>query len=165
MGKPVENFPYPEQYRFNEDTDTETVDTSDEKIIQEEDEIAQEDATVEENTEKKNEDATVEENTENASVEFSTYISEAAKLARDEFSTIDQKKTHLEKQISETNEKVQRDYGEQDEFLMLHDKCISVQHREYKYEICPYNKAKQGSTSIGKGNKMDENRQIMYFNK
>jgi len=54
-----------------------------------------------------------------------------------------------EKRIKELDEVLNFDYGPDSAFFALTGLCFSMEKQEYKYEICPFGKASQGSTSLG----------------
>ncbi|GBG29616.1 Glucosidase 2 subunit beta [Hondaea fermentalgiana] len=55
----------------------------------------------------------------------------------------------LEKEESKLKEKAPQDYGSQNQWYAIRDKCFSSTADKYKYEICMYKQAKQDKVNLG----------------
>lgn len=52
--------------------------------------------------------------------------------------------------IREIEEILKINFGEDNCFYAIYNNCTSIQHGQYKYEVCPFKSGSQGSTSLGK---------------
>ena len=59
------------------------------------------------------------------------------------------------KEAAKEKQKDDFDYGPDDSFYSLRDRCFSYQEKEYTYEICMFKEAKQGTTLIGRYEKYE----------
>ncbi|KYR00450.1 protein kinase C substrate 80 like protein [Tieghemostelium lacteum] len=60
-----------------------------------------------------------------------------------------------ENAISDIEKLFTYDFGKNNVYLPLHGKCFEVKTKEYSYSFCPYDKAQQGHTSLGKFEKWE----------
>lgn len=58
-------------------------------------------------------------------------------------------KERAEKDAAELERVVELDFGPDDAYYALYDQCISSTVGQYKYEICPYERARQDYTTLG----------------
>eukprot|EP01113_Clastostelium_recurvatum_P023255 TRINITY_DN2778_c0_g1_i1.p1 TRINITY_DN2778_c0_g1~~TRINITY_DN2778_c0_g1_i1.p1 ORF type:complete len:433 (+),score=119.68 TRINITY_DN2778_c0_g1_i1:150-1448(+) len=70
--------------------------------------------------------------------------------ARDEFADIERKIKDLETLLA-------LDFGPDNQHYYMHGKCYDYKSKEYTYQVCPYNQANQGGTSLGKWDKWESN--------
>jgi protein kinase C substrate 80K-H len=60
----------------------------------------------------------------------------------------------MQEKIKQHEEFLKKDYGTANEYYKLSEKCFDITLKQYVYEICPYNEAKQkegsSSTSLGR---------------
>eukprot|EP01132_Coremiostelium_polycephalum_P009336 gene9336-11449_t len=54
--------------------------------------------------------------------------------------------------------------GKNNVFLPLFGKCFEYKTKEYTYTHCPFDKASQGHTSLGKWSDWEDGQSIMYYN-
>lgn len=78
----------------------------------------------------------------------------AAKAARDAFEAAQRKLARTEKKIADLKKEMEHDYGTDGEFSSFVGQCYSIQVKQYTYEMCPYEEAKQkeghSGTSLGR---------------
>lgn len=72
-----------------------------------------------------------------------------ANIARERFQEAEKSVKDLHSEIGQLEEKVDRDYGLEEEFASLDGECYEYADLEYIYQLCPYNKASQRSKSGG----------------
>ncbi|EFA79600.1 protein kinase C substrate 80K-H like protein [Heterostelium album PN500] len=68
-----------------------------------------------------------------------------------------------EEQIEKIEKLFTYDHGTDNVYLPLYGKCFDVKTREYTYTVCPYDRASQGGTSLGKWEEWQSNYSIMSF--
>lgn len=72
-----------------------------------------------------------------------------ANNARERFQEAEKAVRDLHSEIGQLEEKVERDYGLEEEFASLDGECYEYTDLEYIYKLCPYDKASQRSKSGG----------------
>ncbi|KAJ8665309.1 hypothetical protein QAD02_006971 [Eretmocerus hayati] len=72
-----------------------------------------------------------------------------AREAREKFHEAERAVSDLHNDIRETEERIERDYGPEDEFAPLDGQCFEFTDLEYVYSLCLYGKATQRSKSGG----------------
>lgn len=75
----------------------------------------------------------------------------AAEAARKMLEEAEMEERDLEKSIHDLKDVANEDYGDDNEFFALRDKCFSIKVQKYTYEMCPYKNAQQleGSATHG----------------
>jgi protein kinase C substrate 80K-H len=78
----------------------------------------------------------------------------AATAARDEYNKVQAKVDKMKKKVEEAEAFLNKDYGAENQFYKLSGQCFDITLKQYVYEICPYDSAKQkeghSSTSLGR---------------
>lgn len=69
--------------------------------------------------------------------------------ARERFQEAEKAANDLQSEIRQLEEKLDRDYGPEEEFASLDDECFEYADLEYIYKLCLYGKATQRSKSGG----------------
>lgn len=72
-----------------------------------------------------------------------------ANIARERFQEAEKAVNDLQSEIKQLEDKLQRDYGQNEEFAPLDGECFEYTDLEYVYNLCLYNKATQKSRSGG----------------
>lgn len=87
------------------------------------------------------------------SISLSSLVSSGADAARHTFTSLETKLNRLQKKMDSLKKVLDRDYGVENQFLHMSEKCYELQVKQYIYEVCPYANAKQkeghSSTSLG----------------
>ncbi|KAN0026856.1 hypothetical protein ACTFIV_007847 [Dictyostelium citrinum] len=68
-----------------------------------------------------------------------------------------------ENEIEKIDKMLKSDLGINNVFIPLYNKCFDLSTKEYTYSVCPYEKASQGHTSLGKFESFSDNGKIMLF--
>ncbi|KAN0025449.1 hypothetical protein ACTFIU_003710 [Dictyostelium citrinum] len=68
-----------------------------------------------------------------------------------------------ENEIEKIDKMLKSDLGVNNVFIPLYNKCFDLSTKEYTYSVCPYEKASQGHTSLGKFESFSDNGKIMLF--
>ncbi|KAK5574487.1 hypothetical protein RB653_009740 [Dictyostelium firmibasis] len=68
-----------------------------------------------------------------------------------------------ENEIEKIDKMLKSDLGVNNVFLPLYNKCFDLTTKEYTYTVCPYEKASQGHTSLGKFESFNNNGKTMSF--
>lgn len=80
---------------------------------------------------------------------------EDARKASQEFREIDSKYQDIQRKLTQLENVASIDFGPDDSFLALLDKCFEMTDREYTYKLCPFDRASQrpkdggAETSLG----------------
>ncbi|GAB4821655.1 hypothetical protein N2152v2_008701 [Parachlorella kessleri] len=89
--------------------------------------------------------------------------------ARSKFYEVDGKLKNLKSEKKGLEEKLGREFGPQDEYVALADKCFEAQVDKYTYEVCPFGKASQkegpSATSLGTWEGFGPNHSSFKFTK
>eukprot|EP00761_Pharyngomonas_kirbyi_P006812 gb/GECH01006821.1/.p1 GENE.gb/GECH01006821.1/~~gb/GECH01006821.1/.p1 ORF type:complete len:465 (+),score=101.56 gb/GECH01006821.1/:1-1395(+) len=93
---------------------------------------------------------------------------EAEKI-RDRYDESEKRVKELEQKEKDLDQKKQQDWGPDNRFGVLSEKCFTIDTAEYVYEMCPYGKAaqkpKKGSdVNLGKFDGFKDNYSKMIFN-
>eukprot|EP00238_Polyblepharides_amylifera_P005260 CAMPEP_0196575892 /NCGR_PEP_ID=MMETSP1081-20130531/5278_1 /TAXON_ID=36882 /ORGANISM="Pyramimonas amylifera, Strain CCMP720" /LENGTH=503 /DNA_ID=CAMNT_0041894331 /DNA_START=158 /DNA_END=1669 /DNA_ORIENTATION=- len=90
-----------------------------------------------------------------------------AEVIRKQFEEERRKLESLESTLEGLQKKLGRDYGPDEAFLPLEDKCTEVKLRQYIYQVCPFHSASQmeGSSTVNLGdwNTFKDNYTTMSF--
>ncbi|KAM9975271.1 hypothetical protein ACTFIW_000898 [Dictyostelium discoideum] len=68
-----------------------------------------------------------------------------------------------ENEIEKIDKMLKSDLGVNNVFIPLYNKCFDLATKEYTYSVCPYEKASQGHTSLGKFESFGDNGKMMLF--
>lgn len=68
-----------------------------------------------------------------------------------------------ENEIEKIDKMLKSDLGVNNVFIPLYSKCFDLATKEYTYSVCPYEKASQGHTSLGKFESFGDNGKMMLF--
>ncbi|GAM17013.1 hypothetical protein SAMD00019534_001880, partial [Acytostelium subglobosum LB1] len=71
--------------------------------------------------------------------------------------------TEKKEQIESIENMLKLDFGKDSVFLPLHGKCFESKTKDYTYTVCPYDKATQGATNLGKWEGWRSNYTTMSF--
>lgn len=74
---------------------------------------------------------------------------DGATVARENYQTAERSASELQSEIRRLEEKLDRDYGTEQEFASLEDECFEYTDLEYVYTLCMFAKATQKSKSGG----------------
>ncbi|XP_046554303.1 glucosidase 2 subunit beta-like isoform X1 [Haliotis rubra] len=74
---------------------------------------------------------------------------EVADEARRLYDEADKKVKDVESQISNAKKYLEKDFGPENEYAFLYNKCFEYTEREYTYKLCPFDKASQRPKSGG----------------
>ncbi|XP_046337021.1 glucosidase 2 subunit beta-like isoform X1 [Haliotis rufescens] len=74
---------------------------------------------------------------------------EVADEARRLYDEADKKVKDVESQISNAKKYLDKDFGPENEYAFLYNKCFEYTEREYTYKLCPFDKASQRPKSGG----------------
>ncbi|KAF2074983.1 hypothetical protein CYY_003722 [Polysphondylium violaceum] len=66
-------------------------------------------------------------------------------------------------EIQKIEEMLKMDFGKNNVFLALYGKCFDLKTKEYTYTLCPFDRANQGGTSLGKFEKWENDYENMLF--
>mmetsp|Transcript_24366 Transcript_24366/g.33558 ORF Transcript_24366/g.33558 Transcript_24366/m.33558 type:complete len:600 (+) Transcript_24366:163-1962(+) len=95
------------------------------------------------------------------------FTEEEAEVIRKQFEEERRKLESLESTLEGLQKKLGRDYGPDEAFLPLEDKCTEVKLRQYIYQVCPFHSASQmeGSSTVNLGdwNTFKDNYTTMSF--
>eukprot|EP01006_Ploeotia_vitrea_P029341 TRINITY_DN61911_c0_g1_i1.p1 TRINITY_DN61911_c0_g1~~TRINITY_DN61911_c0_g1_i1.p1 ORF type:complete len:177 (+),score=88.66 TRINITY_DN61911_c0_g1_i1:673-1203(+) len=77
-----------------------------------------------------------------------------AEKARQLVAELERERNNLKRKLEDVEKELAIDFGKEREFAVLHGECFEMSQRQYKYEICPFDKAAQkeggSSTNLGK---------------
>lgn len=119
------------------------------EVAQEEDqEKEDEEGTEEEDTATEEEEKTTEQPSVQYDEETQALINEATS-ARERFQEAEKAATDLQVEIRKLEEKLDRDYGSDEEFAPLDGECFEYTDLEYVYALCIFDKATQRAKSGG----------------
>lgn len=96
-----------------------------------------------------------EQNKQNEEATQPTYDEETQKLidlateARNNYNNAEHEVQSIEREISNVKEILNKDFGPQEEFATLNEKCFEFEDREYIYKICLFDKVTQKSRNSG----------------
>jgi len=76
-------------------------------------------------------------------------IIENANKARTEFDSAEKVVRDLAQKLQEVNDILSLDFGDDERFAPLHDKCFDFEDREYVYTLCPFKEASQKGRTGG----------------
>jgi protein kinase C substrate 80K-H len=91
----------------------------------------------------------VEENNQPPPAPQPQYDEETQKLiqdateARNQYSVADREFREIDKELSDLRNSLEKDFGPEEEFLVLNGECFTFEDREYVYKLCPFDKAVQ----------------------
>lgn len=86
-------------------------------------------------------------------------------IESDKLQELDTRTQEIEKELDKLEEERKNDYGPENEWYPLRDKCFEVKADGYTYKMCPYQEAKQDHVLLGKwkGFKEDSNYKVLMF--
>ena len=88
-------------------------------------------------------EAKVEEKPESKYDEVTQRLIEAAEVARKAFNDADRDLRDIEREIKQLSETLEKNYGEDSVFAVLHGKCFEFTDNEYTYKMCPFDFSSQ----------------------
>ena len=88
-------------------------------------------------------EAKVEEKPESKYDEVTQGLIEAAEVARKAFNDADRDLRDIEREIKQLSETLEKNYGEDSVFAVLHGKCFEFTDNEYTYKMCPFDFSSQ----------------------
>jgi protein kinase C substrate 80K-H len=90
-----------------------------------------------------------------------------AEKARKAYNAAKDEKDKVARELSDLEKRLASNYGEDDALMELLDKCFSLEHKQYTYEVCPYNKASQkergSATSLGNFVRYESDKDELVF--
>uniref|UniRef100_A0A0K8T5A3 Glucosidase 2 subunit beta n=1 Tax=Lygus hesperus TaxID=30085 RepID=A0A0K8T5A3_LYGHE len=89
------------------------------------------------------------ESTEPVYDAFTTRLIEEANEARTQFNSAQEALQNIEREMQQIKEKLDMDYGPEDEYSPLDGQCFTFTDREYTYKLCPFNQVTQAPKSGG----------------
>jgi hypothetical protein len=77
------------------------------------------------------------------------YKSEKGNKAREALTTAREEERRLESELQKLQDNLDTNFGPDNAYRKLKGSCYSLQLNQYTYHICPFDSAKQDSTSLG----------------
>ena len=88
-------------------------------------------------------EAKIEDKPESKYDEATQRLIEAAEAARKSFNDADRDLRDVEREIKQLSESLDKNYGEDSVFAVLHGQCFEYTDNEYTYKMCPFDFSSQ----------------------
>ena len=92
----------------------------------------------------------------------------SADAARREYEDVERRLRDLDRDINKLKEGMEKDYGEQGEYMVLAGQCFEYTDNEYTYKMCPFDSCSQRNknggveTRLGSWGQWEESQGVRY---